>query len=194
MKPVLFCSFLLAFLSFACKPKPLDNLKEVAKQAEENKVFRVSRERFASETRRVADSVLTLIIADQKKLLAQNPKDTAACNFAMLQPYQEFQKKYNARLALISGKTEIMKLEQEMEELRKYRNELSIPVPGNKFPATFQTLNDSLLYVRPAKVEEVFCAGAAPESGFWVFKFPKKRFVEILTIKVKPKPAKGPNW
>jgi hypothetical protein len=193
MKSLLFCSFLLAFLSFACKPKPLDNLKEVAKQAEENKVFRVSRERFASETRRVADSVLALVIADQKQLLAQNPNDTAACNFAMLKPYQEFQEKYNGRLALVTGKPELSKLFAEMEELRKYRNELSIPVPGNKYPATFQTLNDSLLYVRPAKVEENNCK-ENEESGFWVFRFPKQRFVEVLTIKVKPKPKKGPNW
>jgi hypothetical protein len=191
MKPVLFCSFLLAFAVFSCKPKPLDNLKDVAKQAEENKVFRVPREKLASETQRVADSVLTLVLADQKHVQTSKPSDSL-CDLSQTKPYREFQQKYNGRAQPVTDIALLNDLQAEMQNLRKYRNELSEP-EGN-FPATFQTLNDSLLYVRPIKAGEGICGNTNTPSGFWVFRFPKQKFVEILTIKVKPKPAKGPNW
>ena len=80
-----------------------------------------------------------------------------------------------------------------MAELRKYRNELS--ENEGKFPTTFQTLTDSLLYVRPVKNAELVCAPEkGVQNGFWVFRIPKQRLIEIKTVKVKPKPAKGPNW
>ncbi|HSI90153.1 MAG TPA: hypothetical protein VK927_03505 [Adhaeribacter sp.] len=180
---------MIAILSFSCKPKPIDNLKEVARQAEENKVKRVSRPQLAREAQRVSDSVLVLVLTEQFRLL---PIDSAlACNFRQTNTYRSFREKYNGRAALVSAKEGIEKLEAEMAELRKYRNELN--EPGGNFPATFQTLNDSLLYVKRAKPEEMYCEQAAGES-YWVFRYPKPNFVEIMTVKVKPKPAKGPNW
>jgi hypothetical protein len=40
----------------------------------------------------------------------------------------------------------------------------------------------------------VCAAEKAAQNGFWVFRVPKQRLIEIKTVKVKPKPAKGPNW
>ncbi|KAA9331894.1 hypothetical protein [Adhaeribacter soli] len=198
MKPILFCSILIAIFSFSCKPKPLDNLKEVALTVEENKVKRMSRHQIAAETQRVADSVLTVIKAEQQQKLTQNPNDVALCLFTTADAYFMFQKKYNGRLQQLQSASEIKALQAEMENLRQYRNELSEPA-GN-FPATFQTLTDSLLYVRPVKAEELICApekndvGAEQHLGYWVFRMPKQKLIEIKTVKVKPKPAKGPNW
>ena len=189
MKPVLFCSILIAFLGFGCKPKPLDNLKEVALAVEQRKVKRMSREQIAAETQRVADSVLTLVFKAQQELTAKD----SVCNFAFTKPYRQFQQKYHGRAAVVADAKDLQKLETEMAELRQYRNELS--EPAGKFPATFQTLNDSLLYVRPLKNGELVCAAEkAAQNGFWVFRVPKQRLIEIKTVKVKPKPAKGPNW
>ncbi|MFC5270766.1 hypothetical protein [Adhaeribacter terreus] len=189
MKPILFCSILIAFFSFGCKPKPLDNLKEVALAVEERKVKRMSRQQIATETRRVADSVLTLILQEQQRLVTTD----SACNFVFTQPYQQFQKKYFGRAEMISAAADVQKLETEMAELRKYHNELS--ENEGKSPATFQTLTDSLLYVRPVKNTELVCAKEkVAENGFWVFRVPKQRLIEVRTVKVKPKPAKGPNW
>ena len=198
MKPILFCSFFIAIFSFSCKPKPLDNLKEVALTVEENKVKRMSRHQIAAETQRVADSVLTVIKAEQQQKLTQSPNDVALCLFTTADSYFTFQKKYNGRLQQLQSSSEIKALQAEMENLRKYRNELSEPA-GN-FPATFQTLDDSLLYVRPVKAEELICApekndvAAGKNLGFWVFRMPKQKLIEIKTVKVKPKPANGPNW
>jgi hypothetical protein len=198
MKPILFCSFLIVIFSFSCKPKPLDNLKEVALTVEENKVKRMSRHQIAAETHRVADSVLTVIKAEQQQKLTQNPNDVALCLFTTADAYFTFQKKYQGRLQQLRSSSEVKALQAEMENLRKYRNELS--EPGGNFPATFQTLTDSLLYVRPVKAEELICAPEENDSaaeknlGYWVFRMPKQKLIEIKTVKVKPKPAKGPNW
>src|SRR5690606_20002846 len=121
MKPLLFCSFLLAFFNFSCKPKPLDNLKEVALKVEENKVKRMSRAQIAAETQRVADSVLTLVFAAQQELVAKD----SVCEMAFTRPYRAFQQKYNGRAELVLNATELQKLNAEMANLRKYRNELS---------------------------------------------------------------------
>jgi hypothetical protein len=86
----------------------------------------------------------------------------------------------------------MQKLQAEMAELRRYRNQLT--EPANELPATFQTLNDTLLYVREVSDGQTLCATKVADTGFWVFRMPKQKFVEILTVKVKPKPAKGPNW
>ncbi|MBK0404247.1 hypothetical protein I5M27_14720 [Adhaeribacter sp. BT258] len=189
MRSVLFCSFLLAFFGFSCKPKPLDNLKEVALAVEQRKVKRMSREQIAAETQRVADSVLTLVFKNQQELAAKD----SACNFVFTKPYRQFQQKYHGRAVMVADAEDLKKLENEMAELRKYRNELS--ENEGKLPATFQTLTDSLLYVRPVKNKELVCAPEkAGQQGFWVFRMPKQRLIEIKTVKVKPKPAKGPNW
>ena len=99
MKPVLFCSILLAFLGVGCKPKPLDNLKEVALAVEERKVKRMSREQIAAETQRVADSVLTLVFNAQQQLTAKD----SACHFVYSQPYRGFLKKYFGGVELVAG-------------------------------------------------------------------------------------------
>lgn len=200
MKPILFCSFLLAFFSFSCKPKPIDNLKEVARQAEENKVKRVSRAQLGRETQRVADSVLKVVFAEQQRQLQERPNDISACLFSTAEAYRNFKRTYNGNFRQVRREAELQQLQAELAELRKYRNELS--ETEGKFPATFQTLTDSLLYVRPLQQDELICALKDPagasevtaEPGFWVMRVPKQKFVEIMTVKVKPKPEKGPNW
>lgn len=191
MKPLLFCSILLAFLGFGCKPKPLDNLKEVALQVEESKVRRVSRGDLAKETQRVADSVLTLVLSERQQAFMGKPTADSLCSFADYLAYRQFQGKYHGRALVVSAPTEVQKLNAEMEELRRYNNQLPEKKAG--FPATFQTLTDSLLYVRQISAGQQLCK-ATPASGYWVFRMPKQKLIEIKTVKVKPKPAKGPNW
>ena len=192
MKPVLFCSFLLAFLSFSCKPKPLDNLKHVARQAEENKVKRVSRAQLATETQRVADSVLTLVLSARQEAFMAEVKTDTLCSFADYLPYRAFQEKYQGRAEVVWQKADVQKLNAEMAEIRKFNNQL----PENKegFPATFQTQTDTVLYVREIADGQQLCSSIPANNGFWVFRLPKQKLVEIMTVKVKPKPAKGPNW
>ncbi len=192
MKPLLFCSILIAFLSFSCKPKPIDNLKHVARQAEENKVKRVSRAQLAKETQRVADSVLTaVVLSARQKFLTGNTKSDLSCVFSEYAAYQEFQAKYNGRVDIVFETPAIAQLNTEIAEYRKFNNQLPENKPG--FPATFQTQTDTLLYVRPIEAGQQLCE-QSPASGFWVFRFPKQKLVEIMTVKVKPKPAKGPHW
>jgi len=198
MKPVLFCSFLIPFLAFSCKPKPLDNLKELARQDEENKVKRVSRAQLAQETQRICDNVLVQVLSARQAVSMTNAAADTLCNFRDYAPYQQFQEKYKGRAQLLTDPNALKKLTAEMEELRKYRNEL--PENTGQFPATFQTLNDTLLYVREVEEGQTLCAAgnanaaANAENRFWVFRLPKVKFVEIMTVKVKPKPVKGPNW
>lgn len=192
MKPFLFCSILLAILGFSCKPKPLDNLKHVARQAEENKVKRVSRAQLAAETQRIADSVLTLVLSARQEAFMAAVKHDTLCSFSNYLPYRQFQEKYHGRANLVSAPAEVQKLTAEMAEVRKFNNQL----PENKegFPATFQTQTDSVFYVRKVENGQQLCASVSGKNGFWVFRFPKQKLVEIMTVKVKPKPAKGPNW
>lgn len=165
---------------------------------EENKVRRMSRQQIAAEAKRVGDSVLAVIKAEQEQNLAKKPDDVALCLFTTANAYRQFQEKYYGRLQRLRTQAELNKLQAEMENLRKYRNELS--EPSGQYPSTFQTLNDSLLYVRPIKAEELVCepekgdTAAEKSLGFWVFRMPKQQLIKIKTVKVKPKPAKGPNW
>jgi hypothetical protein len=192
MKPVLFCSILIAFLSFSCKPKPIDNLKNVARQAEENKVFRVSRQRLAQETQRIADSVLTLVLSARQEAFMGEVKTDTLCSFDDYLPYRQFQEKYKGRAYVVWQPAEKQKLAADIAEVRKFNNQL----PENKegLPATFQTQNDTVFYVRKVEGWQQLCASVPVADGFWVFKFPKHKLVEVMTVKVKPKPAKGPNW
>src|SRR5688572_30727461 len=192
MKPVLFCSFLIAFLSFSCKPKPLDNLKHVARQAEENKVKRVSRAQLAAETQRVADSVLTLILSARQQAFMAEVKNDTLCSFKDYHAYRQFQEKYSGSAVLVWHPTEVQKLNQEMTEIRKFNNQL--PENNESFPATFQTQTDTVFYVRKVEAGQQLCSSIPVNNGFWVFRFPKQKLVEIMTVKVKPKPAKGPHW
>src|SRR5687768_2536754 len=124
MKPALFCSILIAFLSFSCKPKPLDNLKHVARQAEENKVRRVSRAQLATETQRISDSVLTLVLSARQQAFMAEVKNDTLCSFKNYHAYRQFQDKYNGRASLVFAPTEIQKLNAEMAEIRKFNNQL----------------------------------------------------------------------
>lgn len=192
MKPVLFCSFLIAFFGFSCKPKPLDNLKEVARQVEERKVRRVSRAQLAKETQRVADSVLTaVVLSARQKFLTGNTKSDLSCVFREYAAYQEFQAKYHGRVEVVFEAPALAKLQTEIAGYRKFNNQLPENKPG--FPAVFQTQTDTVLYVRQIIAGQKLCE-RSPESGFWVFRMPKQKLIEIMTVKVKPKPAKGPNW
>ena len=191
MKQVLFCSILLAFLSFSCKPKPLDNLKHVARQAEENKVKRVSRTQLASEMQRVSDSVLTLVLSERQQQFMGKVKADTLCSFRNYLAYRQFQDKYLGRAYVVNQPANVQKLNAEIADMRKFNNQL----PENKegFPAAFQTQADTVFYVRAIAAGQQLCS-AIPAEGFWVFRFPKQKLVEIMTVKVKPKPAKGPNW
>ena len=191
MKQVLFCSILLAFLSFSCKPKPLDNLKHVARQAEENKVKRVSRTQLAQETQRISDSVLTLVLSERQQQFMGEVKADTLCRFDHYVAYRQFQDRYLGRAYVVNQPADVQKLNAEIAEMRKFNNQL----PENKegFPAAFQTQTDTVFYVRAVAAGQQLCS-AIPAEGFWVFRFPKQKLVEIMTVKVKPKPAKGPNW
>jgi len=191
MKPALFCSILLAFSVFSCKPKPLDNLKEVARQVEEQKVRRVSRGQLAKETQRVADSVLTLVLSARQQTFMGKPTADSLCSFSDYLAYRQFQQKYHGRASVVSGASETQKLNAEMDEHRKYNNQLPEKKAG--FPATFQTQTDSILYVQQIAKGQQLCP-ETPASGFWVFRISKQKLIEVMTVKVKPKPAKGPNW
>src|SRR5687768_14406819 len=122
MKPVLFCSILIAFLSFSCKPKPLDNLKHVARQAEENKVKRVSRAQLAKESQRVSDSVLTLVLSARQQIFMAEVKNDTLCRFADYHAYRQFREKYKGRAYVSWQPADIQKLKAEMAEIRKFNN------------------------------------------------------------------------
>lgn len=155
-------------------------------QVEENTVKRVPREELAKEMIRVSGNVLDSLMLP----LSESNTAGVTCDFSGSIAYNRFKQKYKGNIRLVEETSELTKVEKTLETERKFMNELS-PEPG-KYPLVFRAQSDSLLYI--SKTAPGKSCGHNPATDVWLVSVPKQEIIKSLTLKVKPKPKKGPNW